>query len=194
MKLLILFGPPAVGKTTIGTLLEEQSSFKLFHNHMVMDGVMQLFGVGTPSEDRLSRVLRTLIITEAAEAGLDLIFTYVWNFAKEKGKANIDTYKDIYESRGGQVQFVELVAPLADRIERAKSPERFVQKQHAPDSARVEKLESLCNFTSPMPFYYPGLYSRVDTTNKEPAAIAEAIINQIFVTTMVSDSSSSQLE
>lgn len=59
MKLLILFGPPAVGKTTIGKLIESTTDFKLFHNHMVMDGIMHIFGVGTPSEDRLSKIVRT---------------------------------------------------------------------------------------------------------------------------------------
>jgi len=90
MKLLILFGPPAVGKTTIGKLIERATDFKLFHNHMVMDGIMHIFGVGTPSEDRLSKMVRTNIIEEAASQGTNLIFTYVWNFGKEKGKVNID--------------------------------------------------------------------------------------------------------
>lgn len=52
MKLLVLFGPPAVGKMTIGKAIEDRSDFKLFHNHMVMDGIMRLFGVGSESEDR----------------------------------------------------------------------------------------------------------------------------------------------
>lgn len=101
MKLLILFGSPAVGKTTIGKLIESATDFKLFHNHMVMDGIMHIFGVGTPAEDKLSKIVRTNIIEEAAENNINLIFTYVWNFDKEKGKINIDTYKKVYESHGG---------------------------------------------------------------------------------------------
>lgn len=66
MKLIIIFGPPAVGKTTVGKILEQKTDFKLFHNHMVMDGVMHLFGVGSPSEDKLSRLIRENIIKEAA--------------------------------------------------------------------------------------------------------------------------------
>lgn len=30
--LLVLFGPPAVGKMTIGRTVTENSSFRLFHN------------------------------------------------------------------------------------------------------------------------------------------------------------------
>ena len=84
-KLLVIFGPPAVGKLTVAKEVVGLTDFKLFHNHMIMDGVMHLFGVGTPSEDKLSRIIRESIVREASETGVSLIFTYVWNFAKEKG-------------------------------------------------------------------------------------------------------------
>jgi hypothetical protein len=179
MKLLILFGPPAVGKTTIGRIIEQKTDFKLFHNHMVMDGVMQLFGVGTPAEDRLSREFRARIIEEAANNGINLIFTYVWNFGKDKGKNNIDHYKEIYESRGGKVIFAELDAPLATRVDRAKSLDRKELKAHAPASDRVEMLEKTLNFKSPSPFFYPKTYKKFDTENRSSEALAEEIIRYI---------------
>ena len=179
MKLVILFGPPAVGKTTIGALVESKTTYKLFHNHMVMDGIMHIFGVGTPAEDRLSKLVRAHIIQEAADTGINLIFTYVWNFAKEKGKQNIDAYKKIYESRGGTVQFIELGAPLAVRVTRAAHPDRKRLKAHAPDAERVAHLESALRFASPSPFYYPGAYSYIDTTNKSPGEIAKEVISLI---------------
>lgn len=175
MKLLILFGPPSVGKTTVGKALETTTDFKLFHNHMVMDGIMHIFGVGTPAEDRLSKLVRTQIIEEAANSEMNLIFTYVWNFDKEKGKTNIDIYKHAYESRGGQVVFVELTAPLEVRIKRADSPERKRLKAHAPNAERVAQLDSSLNFKSPEPFFYPNDYTRIDTTNKSPEELAEEI-------------------
>jgi len=175
MKLLILFGSPSVGKTTVGKALEAKTNFKLFHNHMVMDGIMHIFGVGSPAEDRLSKLVRTQIIEEAANSGMDLIFTYVWNFAKEKGKTNIDIYKHAYESRDGQVVFVELTAPLDVRVRRANSPERKQLKAHAPDAERVAQLENTHNFKSPSPFFYPDNYTKIDTTNKSPEELVEEI-------------------
>lgn len=176
MKLLIIFGAPAVGKTTIGKLIESKTDFKLFHNHMVMDGIMHIFGVGTPSEDRLSKLIRTQIIEEAADASVNLIFTYVWNFGMEKGKVNIDAYKAIYESRGGEVLFVELTAPLDVRIERAGDPERKHHKAHAPDPDRVAHLDSVIDIQSPTPFFYPGAYKKINTADKHPEQIAQEII------------------
>lgn len=178
-KILIIFGSPAVGKTTVGRIIESKSDFKLFHNHMAMDSVMHLFGVGTPSEDKLSRIIRESVIKEAAEVGMNLIFTYVWNFAKEKGKTNIDFYKNIYESSGGQVIFVELVAPVDVRAKRASHPMRNAEKKYAPNRDRVLFLENNLNFTSPDPFFYQN-YTKIDTENKTPEAIAEEILPLIF--------------
>ena len=175
-RLLIIFGPPAVGKTTVGKIIESKSDFKLFHNHMMMDGVMHLFGVGTPSEDKLSRIIRESVIKEAAELDMNLIFTYVWNFGKEKGKTNIDFYKNIYGSAGGKVFFVELIAPISVRALRANDPERNLEKKYAPNRDRVLSLENTLNFTSPNPFFYQN-YIKINTENKTPEVIAEEILS-----------------
>lgn len=177
MKLLILFGPPAVGKSTVGGLVEKETNYKLFHNHMIMDGVMHIFGVGTPVEDRLSRLIRTKVIEEAADSGVNLIFTYVWNFGKEKGRVNIDTYKSIYESRGGDVVFVELTAPLDVRVERSASPERKTLKAHAPGPDRVEQLDTILDFQSPEPFFYPEQYHCIDTAGKTSQEVADEVVS-----------------
>lgn len=175
MKLLILVGPPAVGKAAVGRIIAEKTDFKLFHNHMVMDGIMDLFGVGTPSEDKLSKLIRTEVIKEAADAGLNLIFTYVWNFGSEKGKTNIGAFKEIYETKGGQVIFIELGAPLGIRMERAETDERKQTKAHAPDAKRVAYLDSTFNYVSPKPFPFEN-YFYIDTTDLSAEAVADKAI------------------
>lgn len=37
MKLVIIFGPQAVGKMTVGQELEKTTNLKLFHNFLVME-------------------------------------------------------------------------------------------------------------------------------------------------------------
>ncbi len=39
MRLVILFGPPAVGKMTVGYELEKLTGLRLFHNHMTVDPI-----------------------------------------------------------------------------------------------------------------------------------------------------------
>ncbi len=175
MKLLILFGPPAVGKLTVGEIVEKQTDFKLFHNHMITDGLMHIFGGNSASEDKLSRLIREAVIQEAAEAGIDLIFTYVWNFLLPKGKNNIDAYKAQYESRCGEVIFVELDASREVRMQRADNPERYRIK---PNTVNADDIAGYVHnrFTSPDPFYYPENYTKIDTNDKPPQQIADEII------------------
>ncbi|HSW80074.1 MAG TPA: hypothetical protein VLG47_04845 [Candidatus Saccharimonadales bacterium] len=176
MKLLILFGPPAVGKLTVAEILEKQTDFKLFHNHMITDGLMKIFGANSPSEDKLSRLIREAVIGEAAEAGIDLIFTYVWNFLLPKGKNNIDAYKAQYESRGGEVIFVELDASREVRMNRAEDPERYKIK---PNTVNADDIAGYVHdrFTSPTPFYFPENYFKIDTNDKSPQQVADEILN-----------------
>jgi len=129
---------------------------------MVMDGIMHIFGIGTPSEDRLSKIVRTSIIEEAATQQINLIFTYVWNFNREKGKLNIDSYKKIYESHSGEVLFVELGAPLDVRVERAGSLDRHQNKAHAPNPERVAYLEGTLELViSSSPAWYPEQHQNI---------------------------------
>ncbi|MDF2884003.1 MAG: hypothetical protein K0R54_4569 [Clostridiaceae bacterium] len=45
MKLIIIFGPHAVGKMTVGQELSKITNLKLFHNHMTIDIVNDLLKV-----------------------------------------------------------------------------------------------------------------------------------------------------
>ncbi len=142
---------------------------------MIMDGTIELFGVGTPAEDRLSKLIRAEVIKESADAGIDLIFTYAWNFGSDKGKNNVAAFKDIYESKGGEVFFVELTAPLEVCIQRAETPERKKTKVHAPNAERVVYLNSIFDYKSPRPFYFQN-YTQIDTTGKNAEDVADEII------------------
>ena len=46
-KLLVIMGPQAVGKMTVGQELVKITELKLLHNHMTLDLVEKFFSVGT---------------------------------------------------------------------------------------------------------------------------------------------------
>lgn len=48
MELVIIFGPPAVGKMTVGHELCKATGFKLFHNHALIEPVLDIFPFGSP--------------------------------------------------------------------------------------------------------------------------------------------------
>lgn len=47
MTFVLIFGPPSVGKMTIGKELAELSGYKLFHNHMTIEFLIRIFDHGT---------------------------------------------------------------------------------------------------------------------------------------------------
>lgn len=44
MKLLFLFGNAAVGKMTVGQELAQRTGLRLFHNHIMIEPVLEVFG------------------------------------------------------------------------------------------------------------------------------------------------------
>ena len=77
--LLLLTGPPAVGKMTVGREIAARSGFRLFHNHHSIELLLDVFDFGTPPFITLNTEIRRRVIEEAAASGADLIFTFVWS-------------------------------------------------------------------------------------------------------------------
>jgi hypothetical protein len=76
--LLILFGIPGCGKLTIANALQQRlPSFKLFHNHLVLDTLLALFPYGSPSFVKHRDRMWLELIPEAIHNGDSLIFTFV---------------------------------------------------------------------------------------------------------------------
>ena len=106
MRLVFIYGPPAVGKLTDATELSKQTGFKLYHNHVSIDFVKSIFQFGTPPFRRLVDRYRREMLEEAAREHVDAIFTFVY------GKGDDDEFvRDIVrrvESHNGKVLFVRL--------------------------------------------------------------------------------------
>ena len=84
MKLVIIFGPQAVGKMTVWHELEKITGLKLFHNHMTIELVSKYFSYGTPTGKRLVKLFREENFEEVVNSDLEgLIFNYLWYFDQE---------------------------------------------------------------------------------------------------------------
>jgi replication-associated recombination protein RarA len=53
VKFVVIFGPPAVGKMTVGHELSKITGFRLFHNHMTIELVLNFFDFGDPQFEAL---------------------------------------------------------------------------------------------------------------------------------------------
>lgn len=136
MHLVVLFGPPAVGKMTVGHELCRLTGYRLFHNHLTIEPFLGIFEFGSPSFGRLSSEFRWRVIEEAIASDLPgLVFTFVWGLELEEDRDLVQGYVDLVEEAGGRVSFVELAAPLAIRQERNNSEFRLAEKKSKRDRA-----------------------------------------------------------
>ena len=87
MQLVLLYGPPAVGKYTIGIELAARTGFRLFHNHLTVNLVSAVFERDSEVWLRVLRSVRRDILTEAARQGISLIMTSVFRGTSENAEA-----------------------------------------------------------------------------------------------------------
>jgi len=83
MKLVFIYGPPAVGKLTVATELAKQTGFKLFDNHVSIDFVKAVFEFGIERYWKLTERFRLLMFEEAAKHGINTIFTFAYDKATD---------------------------------------------------------------------------------------------------------------
>ncbi|RLQ94583.1 AAA family ATPase [Falsibacillus albus] len=139
MNFVLVFGPQAVGKMTVGQELAKMTDLKLFHNHMTIDLVSHFFDYGTKEGKRLVRLFRQEIFEEVSKSTMyGMIFTYVWAFNMQEDWDYVNHVVQLFESRGGTVYLVELEADIEERVERNKSPNRL---EHKPSKRDIEWSE-----------------------------------------------------
>lgn len=140
MKLVVLFGPQAVGKMTVGEELAKITELKLFHNHMTIELVSNFFSYGSEPGKRLVNLFRQEIFEEVAKSDLyGMIFTFVWAFDQKSDWEYIERICNIFRSNGGEIYFVELEASINERLVRNKSEHRLDCKPTKRDLKESEK-------------------------------------------------------
>lgn len=184
--LLMLFGPPAVGKMTDGRAVAAISRFALFHNHMTIEPLLETFGYGTPPFNRLNPEFRRRVLEEAAAHDVDLLFTLVWALDLEEDLAEMESYVRIF---GGDVAFVELRADLETRLERNRTEQRLLHKASKRDvtwsEGNVREMEAQWAMTSAAGYHCAAdLLSRhphlvLDTAGQSAEASAARIIQWV---------------
>ena len=182
MKLVIIFGPPAVGKMTVGRELARLTGLRLFHNHLTVDLVLRFFEFGTPPFRRLVSEFRRRIFEEVAASDLPgLIFTYVWALDDSADAAFVDGVRRIFESRGAEVYLVELEATLDERLRRNETELRLAEKEPKRDIARSRELllEHDARYRMNSVGELAGLdnYIRIENTSLEPDVVAQRIVD-----------------
>jgi hypothetical protein len=179
--LVVIFGPPAVGKMTVGRELARRTGLRLFHNHATIDLALRFFAFGEPAYQRLVSEFRRRIFEEVAASGVPgLVFTYVWAFDDPSDADFVESLAEIFRSQGGSVFYVELEAPQSVRLHRNETPFRLAEKPTKRDleTSRAQLLQddAAYRLNSVQEFQGRSDYLRIDNTDLEPGLAAERII------------------
>lgn len=176
---VIIFGPSAVGKMTVGQELCALTGFKLLVNHMVADLVTEFVPFGVPAYQRATRAMYLELLDAAAEQGTDVVLTFAIVFNSPKGRELIDELSAPFLTRGGQVYFAELAAPLAVRIERnATENRRRHKKVDWATPERLAEMERWGQWNTQGDAPYPDRHLVIDNTDVAPDAAARMIVER----------------
>ncbi|MBR5409326.1 MAG: AAA family ATPase [Clostridia bacterium] len=177
MKLLFIIGDAAVGKMTVGQELMKITDLRLFHNHMTIEPVLEIFGRWNWNA---IREMRDVIFRNfAASDNYGMIYTIMWAFDEPEDREYLEHVKSIFEPYGTEFYYVELIAPQEVRLQRNVTENRLKHKASKRDietsNRRLiedDKNHRCVSFEGEITF---DNYLRIDNSDKSPEEVARLI-------------------
>jgi len=175
MKLIFLYGAPAVGKLTVAQELAKLTGFRVFHNHLTIDCIEPVFDFGMPSFFKLINLIRLETVAEAARTGTNLIYTFC--YAKDSDDAHVAEFTEAVERNGGEICFVLLTCERGE-LERRVLEESRKQYGKANNLEILSEILGKHDLSSPVP-QHESL--QIDNTNLSPVKTARKIIEHFMI-------------
>lgn len=124
---VLIIGPQAVGKMTVGQELAKLTGYKLFYNHMTIEMVRLIFDYDKKAYQKMNQLIRYEVFKEFAKSNeKGIIFTGCFDFGNdfEKEKAETDKWMSLFE----ESYVIELETSLEERLKRNKTANRLEHK------------------------------------------------------------------
>lgn len=177
MKLVFLLGDAAVGKMTVGQELMKITDLRLFHNHMTIEPVIEIFGRYDGAV--ISDLRETIFRHFAASGSYGMIFTLMMAFEMQEDWDYLEHVKSIFEPYGTEFYYVELIAPQEVRLKRNGTENRLKNKPSKRDldisNRRLlndDKNHRCVSFEGEIPFEN---YLRIENSDMPPDEAARLI-------------------
>ena len=179
--LIIILGPHAVGKMTVGQALAKITPLRLFHNHMSIELTRKLFNRSEPEWQELNGYIRQKVFEQFATGDFaGLIFTYMCAFDMPSEFEYLEKIITLFQENGAKCHVVELTADFEERLERNKSENRLYHKESKRDiewsEAEMRKTSANHRLNSyegeKLPF---ESYLKIDNTHLLPDVVAQTI-------------------
>ena len=183
MKFIIITGPQAVGKMTVGQELVKITNLKLLHNHMTIEVLTKIFDYSRDSFRKLNEEFRIKIFEEFAKSEEEgIIFTTTWDFDNKEEWDRIYKYIQIFKDNNAEIYIIELEANLDERLKRNTTENRILNKPSKRNLEWSEKdlLKSVekYRFNSKENEIKEENYLKIDNTNLNANVVAEMIKNR----------------
>ncbi|MBC8495332.1 AAA family ATPase [archaeon] len=174
MKLIIIYGPPGVGKLTISEEIAKINGYKIFQNNLSFHLTNCILEHETEEFRQLNRKIKYLIIEEAAKQGFEGLISTV---CLQKGVSDsyIEEAEKIVKKYGGKLYLIHLSCDEKVLFERVPNKDR---EKHG----KVTDIEFLKIKMKEKDLISPidNVESlEVDTTKMRPEEAAKKIIEYI---------------
>ena len=180
--LVVIIGPQAVGKMTIGEKLKEKIGYTLMTNHDSIEIAIKIFSSNKNAKLKLKSKIREDVFNICLENNISIIFTFVVDFNTNEDILYLNELKNKFEKTGGHFYLIELEADLQTRLDRNKTPHRLECK---PSKKNIEWSEK--ELIESMNIYRMNSikdeikfenYIKINNTNLSPNAVCDIIINK----------------
>ena len=180
MKFVMIIGPQAVGKMTVGQELAKITGLKLFHNHMSIELVRLIFDYDKTAYRKMNKLIRDEVFKEFSKSNQKgIIFTGCLDFGDNFEQEMKDTKE--WMTLFDESYVIELETTLEERLRRNKTANRL---EHKASKRNLEWSENdlLKSVTKHKLNSDPGVgekifenYLRIDNTNISAEEVAKMI-------------------
>ncbi len=129
MKLIIIYGAPAVGKLTTANALSKNTGYPVLHNHMTIDLVTSYFSFNSKPFFRLLRKIRLDIIKELLTQNAPGL---IWTTGLPDTPDNRAFYKkldSLIKKNDGIIYYIKLICDPEEQKRRVLNEERKKYKK-----------------------------------------------------------------
>ena len=128
MKLVVIYGPPAVGKLTVATELSKLTGYKILHNHLVIDLIESVLGRDNKKFWELIDSYRLHLVDIAAQEKVNGVILTSVNI-KGQDDEFIKNLQRVLDKHSGPVHFVQLNCDMPALKSRLNGPSRSHHKK-----------------------------------------------------------------
>ena len=177
--ILVIYGPPGVGKLTIGQQLSTKTGFKFFNGHRLADVVHSIFDFGTKEFVNTTNFLWLFLFEKLVKSKTQgIIVSFVYGVQTLEGRHDEQFCKKIItiaKRNRAKIHFIKLTCSDNELYKRVQNKSR-TQFGKLTSATLLKKIRKSYKVDEIIPFVNNKV---IDTTSLTPKQAADRIITQL---------------